>query len=182
MGLLQEFKSKDHTHFNDFYEETKKAVFYSIYVIVRSPEISEDIMQETYIALLEHTPSVREDSEILPWLIKTAKNKAINYYQRNKLNQQYMALLQNYSYSNDRYIDTGLLKKIKGALSDEEFDIFVMHVLGEYTFKEISTIKNIPIGTATWSYQESRKKLQSLLGGNDSEKRKRHEDDDYGLN
>jgi DNA-directed RNA polymerase specialized sigma24 family protein len=38
-------------------------------------------------------------------------------------------------------------------------------VVGEYSFKEIAKLKNIPLGTATWLYQEARKKLETKFKG-----------------
>jgi DNA-directed RNA polymerase specialized sigma24 family protein len=41
----------------------------------------------------------------------------------------------------------------------------MLKVIGGYSFKEISALKNIPLGTATWLYQEARKKLEIKLKG-----------------
>ena len=68
-----------------------------------------------------------------------------------------------YSYSNDKILDTGLLKVVKDTLEEKECEVFLLHVLGEYTFQEISKMLDIPIGTLTWTYQESRKKLEAVL-------------------
>ena len=50
-------------------------------------------------------------------------------------------------------------------LNDKEYMVFTLKVLGDYSFKEISKMKNIPVGTLTWLYQEARKKLEKKLGG-----------------
>lgn len=81
---------------------------------------------------------------------------------------QYINSLTDDSYDIDVGLDSGLLDKIKSLLSDKEYEIFILHVLGEYTFKEISEIKKMPIGTLTWIYQEARKKLEIGLGNKDA--------------
>ena len=43
--------------------------------------------------------------------------------------------------------------------------VFTLKVLGDYTFKEISKLKDIPIGTLTWLYSQAKEKLQLKLGG-----------------
>ena len=66
-----------------------------------------------------------------------------------------------------------MLATIKNNLSENEYNVFLLHVLGEYSFKEISNITKIPIGTLTWMYQEIRKKLKIVLGGMDDEQFKK---------
>ena len=45
-------------------------------------------------------------------------------------------------------------------LKPEEREIVDMKVLSEMTFKEISEILQIPMGTVTWRYQAAIKKLR----------------------
>ena len=73
--------------------------------------------------------------------------------------------MQDESYDQEIGLDSGLLDKIKNILSKKEYEVFILHILGEYSFKEISEIKKIPLGTLTWTYQEARKKLEIELGG-----------------
>ncbi|MCB9498159.1 MAG: sigma-70 family RNA polymerase sigma factor [Erysipelotrichaceae bacterium] len=165
MNWLSRLHSNDLSAFDEIYEETKKAVYYTIYFIVKDPDTSEDLMQETYLDFLQYKDKLKPDTDIPAFLVASSKNKAINYYNRHKKEKEFVSMLQNYSYANDRLLDTGLLEVVKSTLNEKECDIFLLHVIGEYTFKEISKMKKIPIGTLTWMYQEARKKLQSVLGG-----------------
>ena len=108
---------------------------------------------------------LKEDDNLGALLTTSAKNKAINYYNRHKRETQYINTLQDESYDQEIGLDSGLLDKIKNILSKKEYEVFILHILGEYSFKEISEIKKIPLGTLTWTYQEARKKLEIELGG-----------------
>ena len=165
MSLLERLKADDLTAFDEIYSTTNKNVYYTIYLIVKSRETAEDLMQETYLSFLDYAKKLKKDEEITPFLVSSAKNKAINYYNRHRMEQEYAQMLRTYSYDTDKWLDTGLLDKIKGILSEKECEVFLLHVLGEYSFKEISKITGIPIGTLTWSYSESRKKLLEVFGG-----------------
>lgn len=52
------------------------------------------------------------------------------------------------------------LREALEKLHPDEKKIIDMKVLGEMTFKEISELLQIPIGTVTWRYQEGIKKLR----------------------
>ena len=161
--LLEEFKSGNLEHFDEFYNSTKKSVYYAIYLIIKDEMMTEDLMQETYVQFLEQIKKVPKDANMEGFLVTSAKNRAINYFNRHKREVEFSSSLVTYSYSNDKLLDTGLLKIVKDTLEEKECEVFLLHVLGEYTFQEISNMLGIPIGTLTWTYQESRKKLEAVL-------------------
>lgn len=49
---------------------------------------------------------------------------------------------------------------IRKLLSEKEYKILILHVLEEYTHKEIAKELRIPIGTVTWSYNNALKKIR----------------------
>lgn len=60
----------------------------------------------------------------------------------------------------DQVISDISLREALEKLHPDEKKIIDMKVLGEMTFKEISELLGIPIGTVTWRYQEGIKKLR----------------------
>lgn len=160
---LLRLQNKDLSAFDEIYAESKKSVYYAIYLIVKDPDTAEDLMQETYMDFLQYSPRLKLDTDVTAFLVTSSKNKAINYYNRHKKEQEFLSTLHNYSYAHDKLLDTGLLDVIRKNLDEKECEIFLLHVLGEYTFSEISKMKNIPVGTLTWMYQQARKKLQTIL-------------------
>lgn len=163
--LLIQLKKENLSAFDEFYNISKKAVYFAIYSVFKNESIIEDLMQETYIDFLNYKSKLDDDIDIIAFLVKSAKNKAINYYNKNKYESEFVSRYKEESYSKDRHFDTGLIEKIKKILDEKELKIFLMKVLGEYSFKEISHLCDIPIGTCTWLYQEARKKLEKEFGG-----------------
>lgn len=163
---IKRLKSDDMSSFDEIYELSRKSVYYTIYLVVKDSAASEDLMQEVFIDLLLNKDKLKENDNLGALLTTSAKNKAINYYNRHRREEEYLMTLDDSSYSVDDNLDSGLLSKIKGILNEKEYMVFVLHVLGDYSFKEISEIKKIPTGTLTWLYQEARKKLELELGGN----------------
>lgn len=61
-----------------------KNLFFNIYSYVKSYEISEDLLQETFFELLKNTKKIKKSEDLLGYLIVISKNKALNYIKKNK--------------------------------------------------------------------------------------------------
>lgn len=163
--LVSKIISGDMTSFDILYSLTKKNVFLAAYSIFKNKEISEDIMQETYVQFLKTAKRIKTNSDVMGYLVLISKNLSINYYNRIKKEKEIINKIGIKPYSEDPFLSSPLLDEIKTILNDKEFQLFTLRVLGEYTFKEISEITNTPIGTLTWSYQEIIKKIKTSLKG-----------------
>lgn len=165
-AILIKLKSNDMSCFDELYENSKKNVYFAIYAIFRNEEITKDLMQDTYILFLSNVQKIKDGTPLVPYLVTIAKNTALNYYKKNKRELEYLSSIkEEEAYYYDETFQNNLIDKIKSILNKKEFMVFILKVLGDYSFKEISKLKNIPIGTLTWTYQEARKKLQKELGG-----------------
>lgn len=163
--LLKRLKQEDMSAFDEFYLLSKKPVYFAIYVIFKDDHIAQDLSQEVYLDFLNYKSKLKDDIDIIAYLVTSAKNKAINYYNKVKYEQEFKFKFINESYSKDEMIESDLIDKIKDILDEKEFMVFTLKVLGDYTFKEISKLKDIPIGTLTWLYSQAKEKLQLKLGG-----------------
>lgn len=159
--LLKRLKEGDLTSFDEIHALTRKSVFYASYVVFDNAEIAEDLSQETYLSFLEKKDKIPLDIDLPAYLVTMAKNKAFDLYKRMKKER---AIEEEKIGKMDDIHDSGLVDLIKNTLSEKESSIFLLKVLGDYSFKEISKMKGIPLGTLTWTYQEARKKLASALG------------------
>jgi RNA polymerase sigma-70 factor (ECF subfamily) len=162
--ILKQLKKGDMSSFDEIYYKTNKAVYYAAYLILKDEDSALDIMQETYLQFLNNIKKIPLETEIVAYLTTTSKNKAINLYNRKKKEKEFAYLQKDYSFSSLEY-NSGLIDVIKSTLNEKEFYVFMLKVIGGYSFKEISVLKNIPLGTATWLYQEARKKLEIKLKG-----------------
>lgn len=159
--LIERLQRDDLTAFDEIYDLSKKGVYYAAYVVFHDRHIAEDVMQETYLDLLEKKSKLRLDIDLPAYLVSMAKNRSYDLYMKKKKEHT----LEDELVGGPLEVpaDSGLLNKIKGILDEREFSVFVLRVLGDYSFKEISKMKGIPVGTLTWLYQESRKKLEKEL-------------------
>ena len=162
--IVEEFKKADYTHFDEFYNTTKKNVFFSIAAIVKDSSAIDDLMQDTYVKFLENINKYKA-SNINAYLSTVAHNIAINYYNREKRLVHDEEIIDYISddekKTNYQYIEA--IEMLKG-LDDLSKEIVVLHTINDLKFKEISKIVNKPLGTVLWIYNKAIKELQRKAG------------------
>lgn len=159
--VFLELKRGDQTHFNWFYENSKKQLFYNILSYTKNYELSEDLLQETYVKFLTNIKNIDDKVNVLGYLMVMSKNITLDYFKKNNrietLNEE------DISFEDDKIHETMLVSKIKEILNDIEFKILILHILGELTFNEIKDIVKKPLGTVLWIYNKSLKKVRKEL-------------------
>ena len=159
--VFLELKRGDQTHFNWFYENSKKQLFYNILSYTKNYELSEDLLQETYVKFLTNIKNIDDKVNVLGYLMVMSKNITFDYFKKNNrietLNEE------DISFEDNKIHETMLVSKIKEILNDIEFKILILHILGELTFNEIKDIVKKPLGTVLWIYNKSLKKVRKEL-------------------
>ena len=159
--VFLELKRGDQTHFNWFYENSKKQLFYNILSYTKNYELSEDLLQETYVKFLTNIKNIDDRVNVLGYLMVMSKNITLDYFKKNNrietLNEE------DISFEDNKIYETMLVSKIKEILNDIEFKILILHILGELTFNEIKDIVKKPLGTVLWIYNKSLKKVRKEL-------------------
>lgn len=159
--VFLELKSGDQSHFNWFYENSKKQLFYNILSYTKNYELSEDLLQETYVKFLTNIKNIDDKVNVLGYLMVMSKNITLDYFKKNNrietLNEE------DISFEDNKIHETMLVSKIKEILNDIEFKILILHILGELTFNEIKDIVKKPLGTVLWIYNKSLKKVRKEL-------------------
>lgn len=163
--LVIKLKS-DESYFDEFYELTKKQIFYNIYSVLKDHHLSEDVLQETYISFLKNLNNIDVNKPILGYLYKSSRNKAIDYYRKNKhiLDYELIENQKDLSYEEKYDNSQELLEILKSILDKVEYQVVILHVLNELTNKEIAKLINRPINTVIWIYNKAIKKVRERLG------------------
>ncbi|MFK5884145.1 MAG: RNA polymerase sigma factor [Candidatus Izemoplasma sp.] len=148
--------------FDDIYYQTKNIVFYTIKSILHDNSLSEDIMQETYLRMINKIHQYKRNQSFRAWIIMIARNLAINEYNRRKkeilidISENEYLLGSTEDKSEKEVLITQLLKH----LNQNERDVVVLKTIGDLKHREIAEILNIPISTSLWIYQKAIKKLK----------------------
>ena len=156
-------KAGEMDYFHPFYEASKKAIFYNIFALCKDYALSEDILEETYLSFLKNIDKIDNSENILGYLMRISKNLTLDYFKKNSriiLSDDIYQQGENDTYCLDQKL---LLEKIHKILKKDEYKIFLLHVLGDLTFDEISKATHKPLGTILWKYNSAIKKLRKEL-------------------
>ena len=81
--VFLELKRGDQSHFNWFYENSKKQLFYNILSYTKNYELSEDLLQETYVKFLTNIKNIDDKVNVLGYLMVMSKNITLDYFKKN---------------------------------------------------------------------------------------------------
>ena len=76
---IERLKLKDEVAFEYIYSVTSKLVYTVIIGIVKDHSATEDLMQDTYIKMIQSINSYNNKHKFNNWLTKIARNTAIYY-------------------------------------------------------------------------------------------------------
>lgn len=162
--IFLQLKKGDFSKFDEFYDCSKKVIFYNILSYCKNYDLSEDLLQETYVKFLSNIDKINDKVNVLGYLMTTSKNIVLDFFKKNnKILYQDKEIV--ISCDDHHQIDEKeLVNKIKKILNQKEFLIFILHVLDEMTFEEIKKVVNKPLGTILWTYNTALKKLRKEMG------------------
>lgn len=161
--LIKEFKNKNNSNFEKFYNLTSKQVYFTSLNILKNHALAEEITQDVYVKFLSEISSFKEYHNVFSYLTTISRNLSINVYNKNKkiINDEEII---NFAKYNDSTIDDLNTQEILSLIEDTSSrEIVVYHVIFEYTFLQISKIMKVPLGTILWKYNKTMKYLKERI-------------------
>lgn len=151
--------------------------------MVSNPQDAEDLVQETYMKAYKYFNKFKQGTNLKAWIFKILKNTFINYYRkRKKIPHQVEFVefednIEDFSISNiptmqfletldDSDIFSGLDEEVKLALDilpEEYKEVITMSDIEGKSYKEISKILKLPLGTVMSRLYRARKSLEETL-------------------
>lgn len=140
--------------------------------LVRNDQDAEDVVQEAYLRAFKFFGGYR-GGESRAWLLTIVRNTSYTWLQRNRareltdsiddtpdkvaldLSTPELRLVQD--------VDARMVRDALAELPLEFREVMVMRELEEFSYKEISIIADLPIGTVMSRLARGRKRLHSLL-------------------
>ncbi|MGD9761784.1 MAG: RNA polymerase sigma factor [Candidatus Izemoplasmatales bacterium] len=155
---------KDDEAFQFVYENTKKGVFSMIISIVKNKAATEDLMQDTYIKMIEKIHQYKKGKNFYAWLLQIAKNTALDYYRKHKNEVVYDPQEQSYYHDSLKTDEKtySVLDLVK-PLNDLEKQIVLLRAVDQMKFKDIAQIVDKPLGTVLWIYNKAINSLKTYL-------------------
>lgn len=168
---IRQILNGDKTGLSEIYSEYNPMIYSVVYEILKNHQNAEDVTTDFFIKLWQQTAaSYRFGGKHRAWLITMAHNLAIDFLRKNHRMQSLDELMENNDstftssmsvpFSDEQIVTKLTLKQALEILTEDERQIINLKIMGELTFREISHILQKPIGTVTWKYADSIKKLR----------------------
>lgn len=160
---LEHIARGDNIAFERLYIETRRGVYAFMFSYFNNRADCEDAMQTVYLKVKQNIGQYKIGSNGLAWILKIAKNTALNELRANANYEKRKQNTDNsYEYTyDDRERKDILITVMKRVLDEDEQRIIVLHVVWGYKHKEIAKILKCPVGTVTSKYKRAADKLKS---------------------
>jgi len=132
---------------------------------------AEDVVQESYLRALKFFGGFRGENS-RPWLLTIVRNTCFTWLRQNRFSE--FTELDEQIHGREReprnpesimlaatHSDT--VRKAIEALAPEFREVIILREMEELSYKEISAIASIPVGTVMSRLARARSKLQELL-------------------
>jgi RNA polymerase sigma factor (sigma-70 family) len=140
--------------------------------LMRGHQDAEDIVQEACVRAFEYFESSRGENQ-RAWLLTIVRNTCFNWFKSGASKEIPMEIddeiFEREQTSPDahtlllRHFDANRLREGIEGLSIEYREVIVLRELEDLSYKEISEIAKIPIGTVMSRLARARTKLQEIL-------------------
>lgn len=158
------FLSGDKNVFDVIYYETQKNVYLSIYSIIKNKATIEDLMQDTYMKIIDSLQQYQIGTNFKAWCSRIARNIAINYYNHYK-KQIIVDVTEHEIIFGETKEKDYIIDDVLNLLNEEEKEIFINRIVLGYTLKESSKILEMPLTTVAFKYKRVIKKIKNYLEG-----------------
>ncbi len=166
--LIFSLKARDKQALEYLYDHYSNSLYCLIVSIIKDREISNDVLQETFIKIWKSTDSYQsEKGRLFTWIAKIARNTALDKIRSKEFAQMKKtdALLSNSTHEpsiSDSVKDVGLKKTIL-KLKDEHRQLIDLSYFHGFTHEELSRALDMPLGTVKSRLYIALKQLKSLL-------------------
>lgn len=163
--LFCRLKKKEKNAYEELYEKYSSLVYKIAFSILKDKENAEDIMQNVFIKIANLSEEKLPTNYEASWLYSVTKNEAISYIRKNKEMISIEEVTQNREEDKiEEVIQKENYENLLSSLEQKEKQIISLKVEVGLTFKEISKLLNMPIGTIQWKYYKSLHSLKLLIG------------------
>lgn len=165
--LVTALRNKDDQAFSYLYENYSGALYGVIKQIVADAELSNDVLQETFVNIWKRIDTYdAEKGRLFTWMLNVARNAAIDKtrskgYQQT---QKHVPLDGEIIQPSVRPgIDDYGLKKLILKLKDEQRLLIDLSFFQGFTHEQIATALHIPLGTVKTRIRSALIQLRALM-------------------
>ncbi len=165
--LLRRISLGDENAFEDFYYQTCQSVYAYLLSLTKDPEDAKDLLQETYIKIRGASHLYKDQNTPMAWILRICRNeflmKARKDAVRKTVPMEEAGEIQQKFDGIESVENRMVLTELFTAVSEEERDIILMHVVMGMKNREIADYLDMPVGTVLSKYNRGIKKLKEAM-------------------
>ena len=152
------------------YNEAYRAVYWTAISLLKKEADAEDVVQDTFVTLLESYDTLQDKTKVVPWLKKICANKCLNRLTRTKTEAVEPEFFDDTEYVSEDFLPESVVESkekrkiimdiIDRTLSEDIRRTLILYYFDEMNTKEISEALEIPQGTVLWRLGFARKKIK----------------------
>ena len=166
--IFSRIANDDKAAFEEFYRATEQTVYAYILSILKNPQDSQDVMQDTYLKIRSAAHLYQPQGKPMAWVFTIARNLCLMKIRSNsRINKSAIEDLENsldYSTTHNGQVeDRMVLNCALSILSEEERTIVILHAVSGLKHHEIAKNLDLPLSTVLSKYNRALKKLKKTL-------------------
>ncbi|MDQ3535281.1 MAG: sigma-70 family RNA polymerase sigma factor [Bacteroidota bacterium] len=160
--LVSLYKNGNEEAFEQLVSRHKSKIFTTIYLIVKDNYIAEDLLQETFIKVINTIKGGRynEEGKFLPWILRIAHNLAIDHFRKEKryptiIMEDGNSVFNTLEFAEDSVESIQIqkdtharLRKLIQELPEAQKEVLIMRHYMQMSFQEIAETTGVSINTA----------------------------------
>ena len=160
----------DNKELEKIYNDTYRSVYWTAMSLLKDEDDAQDIVQETFVTLIDSYDTLKDKNKVAAWLKKIAANKCLDRLRRTKTVNAEDDFFENVEAQPEDFLPESLLESaekrriimniIDNALSDDVRRTLILYYYDEMTTKEIASLLDIPQGTVLWRLNFAKKKIK----------------------
>lgn len=163
--LFADLKNNDSNALEKIYNENKRIIYRIAFSILKNSNDADDVVQNVIYKIFKANKESLPSSKELSWIYSITRNEAYSFY---KIKYKYSNINDIYtikmSENTINKIDSNIyFNEIIKKLNPIDQQIVSMKVISDFSFKTISKLLNMPIGTVEWRYYKSIKYLKNSI-------------------
>lgn len=160
----------------ELYELYEQKIYYVAFSVLNNIQQAEDVVQETFITLYQHLVEIHSlnTQELKRYILRVAKNKAIDSYRNNK---RHGIILEEYQKEATDIADDNIDDWEQCLMSEIQIDtlittlnesykhVFKYKVFYDLNYQEISELMGITEVNVRKQFERARKQVLNIIGG-----------------
>lgn len=147
-------------YFDEFYDATKKGVYFTVRSIVKDYSLAQDVMQDVYCAFLDKIDGIDADKNVYAYLITAARNRALNALKKDSKLVPLEYCENAESFEPESF--SPLLDFARANLPPDDWRILKLTVVDGYNRAETAKLLNRPVSTVSRRYNAILKKVEKM--------------------